>query len=66
MMTTSSVAAADLHIGDRVLSPAGTIRRITLHRLQGAEPTVILALDGLPGHRKIPAWERLRVVTDMP
>jgi hypothetical protein len=43
MMTTRTVPAAQLHIGDLVLPETGPARRITLHRLQGTLPVVVLA-----------------------
>ena len=43
MMTTRAVPAAQLHIGDLVLPETAPTRRITLHRLQGTPPVVVLA-----------------------
>jgi len=56
MMITQTVLAADLHLGDLVLlAPEGPARRITLHRLQGAPPVVVLSYAGTPGQQEIPA-----------
>ena len=64
MMSTRTVPAADLHLGDLVLlSPAGPVRRVTLHRLQGTPPVVVLSYAGQPGHRSIPADQPLTVLT---
>jgi hypothetical protein len=65
-MMTRTVTAADLHIGDLVLPPDGPARRVTLHRLQGAPPVVVLALAGQVGHHEIPASQRLTVVAGQP
>ncbi len=63
MMTTRTVPAAELHLGDLVLiTPQGPVRRVTLHRLQGASPTVVLAYAGKPGHQMVPAGQPLTVV----
>ena len=56
MMATRTVPAAQLHLGDLVLlTPAGPVRRVTLHRLQGTPPFVVLSYAGKPGHQSIPA-----------
>jgi hypothetical protein len=65
MRTTRAVPAADLHLGDLVLlTPKGPVRRVTLHRLQGTPPTVVLSYAGKPGHQVVPADQRLTVLTD--
>lgn len=61
-MMTRTVTAADLHIGDVVVPPDGPVRRVTLHRLQGAPPVVVLAYAGHPQQLEIPANERLEVL----
>ena len=67
MMTTRTVPAAEVHLGDRVLiTPQGPVRRVTLHRLQGTPPVVVLSYAGKPGHQAVPADQRLTVVTNMP
>lgn len=67
MMTTRTVPAAELHLGDRVLvTPAGPVRRVTLHRLQGAPPMVVLSYAGKPGHLAVPADCPVTVLTDAP
>jgi hypothetical protein len=63
MMTTRTVPAAELHLGDLVLlTPQGPVRRVTLHRLQGTPPMVVLSYAGKPGHQEIPAGHQLTVV----
>lgn len=63
MMSTRTVPAAELHLGDLVLiTPNGPVRRVTLHRLQGAPPVVVLAYAGKPGHHAVPADHPLTVV----
>ena len=65
MMSTRTVPAAQLHLGDLVLiSPQGPVRRVTLHRLQGAPPTVVLSYAGKPGHHAVPADHPLTVLTN--
>lgn len=62
MMTTRTVPAAQLHIGDLVLPDTGPARRITLHRLQGAPPVVVLAYAGQSGQQAIPADQEVIVL----
>ena len=62
-MTTRAVPAADLHIGDLVLPDTGDARRITLHRLQGAPPVVVLAYAGQVGQLQLPAAQEVIVLT---
>ena len=65
MMSTRTVPASALHLGDLVLvTPAGPVRRITLHRLQGAPPVAVPSYAGRPGHHSVPADQSLTVVTD--
>ena len=64
MMTARAVLAADLHIGDLVLPATGDARRITLHRLQGAPPVVVLAYAGQAGQQELPAAQEVVVLTD--
>ena len=65
MMTTRTVPAAEVHLGDLVLlTPTGPVRRVTLHRLQGAPPVVVLSYAGKPGHQAVPADHPLTVLTD--
>lgn len=64
MMTTRTVPAAQLHLGDLVLlTPQGPVRRVTMHRLQGAPPVVVLSYAGKPGHQAVPADHPLTVLT---
>ena len=64
-MITRTVPAAQVHLGDMVLiTPAGPVRRVTLHRLQGAPPVVVLSDAGKPGHLAVPADQPLTVLTD--
>jgi len=62
MMTTRTVPAAQLHIGDLVLPEAGPARRITLHRLQGTPPVVVLAYAGQSGQLALPAAQEVIVL----
>ena len=62
MMTTRTVTAAQLHIGDLVLPHTGPAQRITLHRLQGAPPVVVLAYAGQPGQHELPATRTVVVL----
>ena len=65
MMNTRTVPAAEVHVGDLVrLTPAGPVRRVTLHRLQGAPPVVVLSYAGKRGHQALPADHPLTVLTD--
>ena len=67
MMSTRTVPAAEVHLGDRVLlTPQGPVRRVTLHRLQGAPPIVVLAYAGKPGRQAVPADYPLTVLTNTP
>ena len=55
MMTTHTVPAAEVHLGDRVLlTPKGPVRRVTMHRLQGTPPVVVLARPANPDTRPCP------------
>ena len=63
MMTTRAVPAAELHIGDLVLPDTGDARRITLHRLQGVPPVVVLAYAGQVGQLQLPAAQEVIVLT---
>jgi hypothetical protein len=64
MMSTRTVPAAEVHLGDRVLlTPNGPVRRVTLHRLQGTPPVVVLAFAGKPGHQAVPADQLLSVLS---
>ena len=66
-MSTRTVPAAELHLGDLVLlSPNGPVRRITLHRLQGTPPVVVLSYAGKPGQHAVPADQPLTVLTEEP
>jgi hypothetical protein len=62
MMSTRTVPAAQLHIGDLVLPATGPARRITLHRLQGTPPVVVLAYAGQPGQQALPAGQEVIVL----
>ena len=64
MMTTRTVPAAQLHIGDLVLPQTGPARRITLHRLRGTPPVVVLAYAGQPGQQALPAAQEVIVLAD--
>jgi len=63
MMNTRTVPAAELHLGDLVLlTPNGPVRRVTLHRLQGTPPVVVLSYAGKAGRQAIPADQPLTVL----
>ena len=61
MMTTRTVSAADLHIGDQILPPVGPPRRVTLHRLQGTPPMAVIGYAGQTGQQSVPVSELFTV-----
>jgi len=61
-MTTHTVTAADLHIGDLILPPVGPPRRVTLHRLQGTPPVAVIGYAGQTGQQSVPVSERFTVL----
>lgn len=46
-----TVTALNLRMGDTVIPDHGPRRRVTLHRLEGAHPVVVVQFDGVPGAR---------------
>ena len=42
-------SALNLHVGDIVIPDHGPRRRVTMHRLQGAHPVVVVQYEGIPG-----------------
>lgn len=44
-----TVSALNLHVGDTVIPDHGPRRRVTMHRLQGAHPVVVVQYEGIPG-----------------
>lgn len=62
MMTTRSVQAADLRLGDLVMSASGGASRVTLHRLQGAPPMVVLSYADRAGQDAVPAGQQMTVL----
>lgn len=56
-----SMAASQLHVAD-LIEQDGSLQRVTSLRLQGAPPTVSVALTGVPGRRSFPPETRLVVV----
>jgi hypothetical protein len=63
MMTTRTVPAAQLHIGDLVLPATGPARRITLHRLQGTRPLLSWPMPDSRGSRhSLPAGQEVIVL----
>ena len=44
-----TVTAVNLRIGDTVIPDHGPRRRVTLHRLEGAHPVVVVQYEGIPG-----------------
>lgn len=68
MMSTRTVPAAEVHLGDLVLlTPAGPVRQVTLHRLRG--PTdgcaVLRRQTGAGGHPgRLPVDDAHRRICD--
>ena len=54
------MAAAQLHVAD-LIEQDGALQRVTSLRLQGAPPTVSVALTGVPGRQSFPPDARLHV-----
>jgi len=44
-----TVTALNLRLGDIVIPDHGPRRRVTLHRVQGAHPVVVVEYEGIPG-----------------
>src|SRR5664279_5563424 len=44
-----TVTALNLRVGDTVIPDHGPHRRVTLHRLEGAHPVVVVQYEGVPG-----------------
>jgi len=44
-----TVTALNLRMGDTVIPDHGPRRRVTLHRLEGAHPVVVVQFEGVPG-----------------
>jgi hypothetical protein len=44
-----TVTALNLRLGDIVVPDRGPHRRVTLHRVQGAHPVVVVEYEGIPG-----------------
>jgi hypothetical protein len=61
MMTTRTVPAADLRIGDLVVPAHGPARRVTLHRLQGTPPTAVIGYADATGRQTLPATQRVTI-----
>lgn len=55
------IAAAALHVAD-LIEQDGSLQRVTSLRLQGAPPTVSVALTGVPGRRSFAPDARLHVL----
>jgi hypothetical protein len=55
------IAAAALHVAD-LIEQDGRLQRVTSLRLQGAPPTVSVALTGVPGRRSFAPDARLHVL----
>lgn len=56
-----TITAAQLHVAD-LIEQDGTVQRVTSLRLQGAPPTVSVALTGVQGRRSFSPDTRLHVV----
>lgn len=56
-----TITAAQLHVAD-LIEQDGALARVTSLRLEGAPPTVSVALTGVPGRRSFAPHDRLRVV----
>ncbi len=48
-LNARTVSAIDLRLGDIVIPDRGPRRRVTLHRIQGAHPVVVVQFEGIPG-----------------
>lgn len=46
---TKTVTALNLRTGDIVIPDRGPRRRVTLHRLEGAQLVVVVQFEGIPG-----------------
>lgn len=44
-----TITAMNLRLGDIVVPDHGPRRRVTLHRLEGAHPVVVVQYEGVPG-----------------
>lgn len=44
-----TVTAINLRVGDIVIPDHGPRRRVTLHRLEGVHPVVVVQFEGVPG-----------------
>jgi hypothetical protein len=44
-----TITAVNLRLGDVVIPDHGPRRRVTLRRLEGAHPVVVVQLEGIPG-----------------
>ena len=44
-----TVTALNLRVGDTVIPDHGPHRRVTLHRLEGTHPVVVVQYEGVPG-----------------
>ena len=66
MMTSRTVSAADVHIGDLVLPLVGPPRRVTLHRLQGTPPVTVIGYAGQTGQQAVPVSEQFTVPAGKP
>ena len=64
MMTTRTVSASDLHIGDLVLPAQGPTRRVTLHRLQGTPPTAVIGYADTTVQQTLPATQRVTIAAE--
>ena len=48
-MNVRYVPAMNLRIGDIVVPDEGRPRRVTMHRIEGAHPYVVVGYEGIPG-----------------
>lgn len=44
-----TVSAINLRTGDTVIPDHGPPRKVTLHRIEGAHPVVVVQFEGIPG-----------------
>ena len=44
-----TVTALNLRTGDTVIPDHGPPRKVTLHRIEGAHPVVVVQFEGIPG-----------------
>ena len=57
-----TITAVNLRLGDVVIPDHGPRRRVTLRRLEGAHPVVVVQFEGIPGASICyPSWMPLLI-----